>query len=380
MKYYLIAGEASGDLHASRLMQELQKRDSSAQFRIIGGDMMEAAGGTLVRHYRTLAYMGLIPVLRHLPTILRGMRNCKRDILQWEPDALILIDYPGFNLNIAKYVKQHASEIKIFYYISPKIWAWKEGRIRTIRKYIDRLYSILPFEVDYFRQRHHYEITYVGNPSVDEVSEYTTNKSIEFSDFIEKNRLHSQPIIAILAGSRRQEIRDNLSRMLQAAQPLANRYQLVIAGAPGIEPSYYEPWTVQFPVRVVYDQTFDLLSCSTAALVTSGTATLETALFRVPQVVCYYIAWGKFISFMRRFVLKIPYISLVNLIASREVVPELVADGMTVENVHRHLCSILPGGDCRNQMLQDYEEVAQRLGQPGAPQRAAESMVKSLNV
>ena len=381
MRYYLIAGEASGDLHASHLMQALRERDPEGDFRYVGGDLMEAQGGTLVRHYRDLAYMGILPVITHLPTILRGMRDCRHDILQWQPDVLILVDYPGFNLSMAQYVRKHAPEIRIFYYISPKIWAWKEWRIRQIRQSVDHIFSILPFEVDYFHKRHHYDaITYVGNPSLDEVHAFQTQESSKKSHFIERNELDSRPLIALLAGSRRQEIRDNLTRMLLAAQPLAEHYQLVVAGAPGIEPDYYHEFLHDSPARVVYGQTYSLLQHSTAALVTSGTATLETALFHVPQVVCYYIGWGKFISFMRRIVLKIPYISLVNLIANREVVPELVADGMTVENVRRHLLAILPGGDAREPMLQGYEHVKDRLGQPGAPQQAAQRMLELLQL
>lgn len=377
MKYYLIAGEASGDLHASRLMQALQERDPNGEFRFVGGDLMQAQGGTLVRHYRDLAYMGILPVLTHLPTILRGMRQARRDVLQWQPDVLILVDYPGFNLSMAQYVRKHAPQIRIFYYISPKIWAWKEWRIRQIRRSVDYIFSILPFEVEYFSQRHHYEtIAYVGNPSLDEVRAFQSTQSSESDHFIDKNGLDGRPLIALLAGSRRQEIRDNLSRMLQAAQPLADRYQLVVAGAPGIEPSYYDAFVGGSAVRVVYGQTYPLLQHATAALVTSGTATLEAALFRVPQVVCYYIGWGKFITFMRRFVLKIPYISLVNLIAGREVVPELVADGMTPNNVRRHLLSILPGGEVRTPMLQGYDLIAQRLGESGAPQQAATCMLE----
>lgn len=378
MNYYLIAGEASGDLHASHLMQALRRCDPDATFRIIGGDLMQAQGGTLVRHYRTLAYMGFIPVLAHLPAILLGMRECKRDILAHRPDALILVDYPGFNLDVARYIRQMAPEIKIFYYISPKIWAWKEWRIRDIRRSIDRLYSILPFEVEYFRQRHAYDIDYVGNPTMDEVAAYQKANPANFSHFIEENGLDDRPIIALLAGSRKQEIRDNLTRMLAATQELTDKYQLVIAGAPGIDEDYYARWIGPFSVRVLYGKTFPLLQHATAALVTSGTATLETALFRVPQVVCYYIGWGKFINFLRRLLLKIPYISLVNLVASREVVTELVAGDMTVENIRRSLSSILPGAERREQMLLDYDRLAHRLGAPGAPQRAAELMVSRL--
>ena len=373
MKYYLIAGEASGDLHASHLMAALRQREPEAEFRFVGGDLMEAQGGTLVHHYRDLAYMGIWPVLRHLPTILRGMMNTKRDILRWQPQIVILVDYPGFNLSVAKYVRKHLPGTAIFYYIPPKIWAWKEWRIRALRRNTDHLFSILPFEVEYYHRRHHFhQLTYVGNPTLDEVRAYEDRHPADFAHFIEENGLSNRPIIALLAGSRQQEIQGNLSRMIEAARPFADRYQLVVAGAPGIEPMSYKQWTKGLPVTILYDKTYPLLQHSTAALVTSGTATLEAALFRVPQVVCYYIGCGKFINFMRRLVLKIPYISLVNLVGGYEVVPELVADGMTAENVSRHLSTILPNGSRRDAMLQGYEFVAQRLGKTGAPQQTAE--------
>ncbi|MGM9675549.1 MAG: lipid-A-disaccharide synthase, partial [Bacteroidaceae bacterium] len=291
MKYYLIVGEASGDLHASRLMQALRERDGDAEFRFYGGDLMQQAGGTLVCHYRHLAYMGFIPVLLHARTILRGMAECKRDILSWQPDVLILVDYPGFNLKIARFVKEHSS-IPVFYYIAPKIWAWKEYRIRHIRRYVDRLFSILPFEVDFFEGKHHYPIDYVGNPTVDEVSEYLRLHPADREAFVRDNGLSGKPVVALLAGSRRQEITDNLRRMVEAARPFADRYELVLAAAPGIDDAFYRSCMEGLRVAVVRNQTYRLLQHSTAALVTSGTATLETALLGVPQVVCYYMKAG----------------------------------------------------------------------------------------
>jgi len=378
MKYYLIAGEASGDLHASHLMRELHAHDPEAQFRCIGGDLMQAEGGTLVRHYRGLAYMGIIPVLLHLRTILSAMSSCRNDIAEWKPDALILVDYPGFNLKIAKHIKKHTN-IPIFYYISPKIWAWKEYRIKDIRRYVDRVYSILPFEVDFFEQRHHYPVTYVGNPTMDEVSAYLDAHPADAETFRRDNNLSPKPIIALLAGSRRQEIGDNLSRMAQAAQPLLDQYQLVLAGAPGIDREYYEKCADGLPLTILYDQTFRILQHSTAALVTSGTATLETALLRVPQVVCYHMKAGWLANLGRKIILKIPYISLVNLVADSEVVPELIAAHMTVERVRKHLLSILPGGEAREKQLSGYDEVAQRLGEPGAPRHAAQAIIEALS-
>lgn len=374
MKYYLIVGEASGDLHASRLMQALRHRDAEAEFRFFGGDLMKAVGGTCVRHYKDTAYMGFVPVILHLPAILSNMRRCREDVLAWQPDVLILVDYPGFNLSVAEYVHSHSC-IPVYYYISPKIWAWKEYRIKAIRRDVDELFSILPFEVDFFEKKHRYPIHYVGNPTLDEVARFRLEYAEAPEVFRSRNGLDSRPLVALLAGSRRQEIKDNLVRMVQAAAPYGGQYQLVVAGAPNIEPEFYHSLLGPADVKVVFGQTYELLSHSTAALVTSGTATLETALFRVPQVVCYYVACGRIVSWLRRHLLKVRYISLVNLIADREVVPELVADGMTVNNVREHLRRILPGGEGRSLMLKGYDEVAVRLGEEGAPDKAAALMV-----
>lgn len=374
MKYFLIAGEASGDLHAANLMKALFAEDSEASFRYYGGDMMAAVGGELLCHYRHLAYMGFIPVLLHARTILKGLADCKRHIREWQPDVVILVDYPGFNLKIARYVHD-AGICPVYYYISPKIWAWKEHRIKDIRRNVDRLFSILPFEVEFFEGKHHYPISYVGNPTVDEVSAYMAEKGRPVPD---------GRTIALLPGSRMQEVRDNLSRMLQAAQPfLADGYRLVVAVAPALPLSFYEEvirrsCLSRSLVELVSGNTYGILSQAEAALVTSGTATLETALFRVPQVVCYYMSMGRLVSFLRRCFLKVPYISLVNLVCHREVVPELVADGMTVEKVRGQLSRILPGGEGREPMLCGYEEMAELLGQPGAPLHAAAEMVRLL--
>lgn len=382
MKYYLVVGEASGDLHASHLMHALKDQDPRAEFRFYGGDQMQAEGGTLVQHYRDLAYMGFIPVLLHARKILNGMKQCKQDIVDWNPDVLILVDYPGFNLKIAKFIHAH-TQIPVYYYISPKIWAWKEHRIKAIRRDVDKLFSILPFEVDFFEKKHHYPISYVGNPTVDEVDAYVREHPADMDSFRGENGLDERPVIALLAGSRKQEIRDNLTRMAEAARPFSKDYQLVLAAAPGIDQEYYAMCTGGLPVKVLYGQTYRILQHSTAALVTSGTATLETALFRVPQVVCYYMRMGKLFSFLRRHFLKVPFISLVNLVTGREVVPELVADGMTVESARMHLLAILPakkGGvsPVRDTMLRGYEEMAERLGEPGAPQHAAQQIVALL--
>ncbi|MDR0972897.1 MAG: lipid-A-disaccharide synthase [Prevotellaceae bacterium] len=370
MKYYLIAGEASGDLHASHLMEAIKRQDQSASFRFYGGDLMAAVGGTCVKHYRELAYMGFVPVLLHLPTILKNLSRCQRDILDWQPDRIILVDYPGFNLKVAKYVHRHTS-IPIIYYISPKIWAWKEYRIKAIKRDIDRMLSILPFEPAFYR-KHGYSVHYVGNPTLDEVRQYQKeHTSDRFQTFVSDNAgLHpTKPLIALLAGSRKQEIKDNLPDMLKAILPFLSEYQAVIAGAPGISPAYYERFAGGVPV--IFGQTYRLLSHASAALVTSGTATLETALFGVPQVVCYHTPIGKVIAWLRRHILKTDYISLVNLIADREVVRELVADTMTVLNMHDEMARLLTDSAYRAEMQQGYQAVEALLGTTGAACRAA---------
>ena len=300
MKYYLIVGEASGDLHASHLMTALKAEDPQADFRFFGGDLMAAVGGTMVKHYKELAYMGFIPVLLHLRTIFANMKRCKEDIVAWNPDVVILVDYPGFNLNIAKFV-HFETQIPVFYYISPKIWAWKEYRIKNIKRDVDELFSILPFEVEFFEEKHRYPIHYVGNPTVDEVAAYQKAHPKNSEAFLADNNLEDKPVIALLAGSRKQEIKDNLPDMLKAASAFPD-YQLVLAGAPGIVPEYYKQYVGQAKVKIIFDQTYRLLQHAEAALVTSGTATLETALFRVPQVVCYYTPIGKVVSFLRRHI------------------------------------------------------------------------------
>lgn len=376
MKYYLIVGEASGDLHASHLMAALKQEDPGADFRFFGGDLMSAVGGTRVKHYRELAYMGFIPVLMHLRTIFANMKRCKDDIVAWQPDVVILVDYPGFNLNIAKFVRAH-THIPVYYYISPKIWAWKEYRIKHIKRDVDELFSILPFEVDFFEGKHRYPIHYVGNPTVDEVTAFSSAYDESREAFLQKNGLDNRPIIALLAGSRRQEIKDNLPDMLRAASSFSD-YQLVLAGAPGIAPEYYAQYMGEAKVKILFNQTYPLLHHAKAALVTSGTATLETALLRVPQVVCYHTPIGKIIAFLKRHILKVRYISLVNLIADREVVKELVADLMTVEQIRDELRRILYDATYRQRMLEGYDYMAMRLGEAGAPIRAARQMVKLL--
>ncbi|WP_321333144.1 lipid-A-disaccharide synthase [uncultured Bacteroides sp.] len=375
MKYYLIVGEASGDLHASHLMAALQEQDSSAEFRFFGGNMMESVGGTLVKHYKELAYMGFIPVLLHLHTIFANMKFCKKDIEVWKPDVVILVDYPGFNLNIAKFVHANTN-IPVYYYISPKIWAWKEYRIKNIKRDVNELFSILPFEVDFF-SKHQFPIHYVGNPTLDEIANFRTKYIESFSEFTKKNGLDERPIIALLAGSRKQEIKDNLPDMICAASGFSD-YQLVLAAAPGIAPDYYDKYIGDANVKMVFEQTFPLLYHAWAALVTSGTATLEAGLFSTPQVVCYYTPIGKIIAFLKKHLLKVKFISLVNLIADREVVKELVADTMTIGNIRAELQQLLYDNNYREQMLAAYDDMSHCLGEPGAPSRAARIIIKLL--
>jgi lipid-A-disaccharide synthase len=407
MRYYLIVGEASGDLHASRLMHALNEEDAAAEFRFFGGDLMAAEGGTRVRHYKDLAYMGFIPVLLHLRTIFRNMAFCKQDIVAWKPDVVILVDYPGFNLDIAKFVHAKTS-IPVYYYISPKIWAWKEWRIKNIKRDVSEMFSILPFEVPFYEQKHHFPIHYVGNPTAEEVRTFLAGYHETKEEFCRRNNLDlAKPIIALLAGSRKQEIKDNLPAMIESTdltpRPLPvpspespspappqrggkdmlqeypwAEYQLVIAGAPSIDRSFYEPFLSGASVKLVFGETYPLLAHATAALVTSGTATLETALFNVPQVVCYETPVPKIIRWGFNHIIQCKYISLVNLIADEEVVPELFADRFSVDNIRRHLLAILPGQPGREKMLEGYRIVRERLGNDSAPENAAKIMVATL--
>lgn len=378
MKYYIIVGEASGDLHASRLMMSLKEYDPIAEFRFIGGDLMSEVGGHRVRHCKDLAYMGFVPVLLHLPTIFRNMKMCKEDIVKWQPDVVILVDYPGFNLNIAKYVKKN-TRIPVYYYISPKIWAWKEWRIRSIKRDVKEMFSILPFEVPFYEKKHNYKIHYVGNPTAEEVASFRNRYTESKDEFVSRNGLSDKPIIAILAGSRKQEIKDNLPAMLEAAKHFED-YQLVIAGAPSIDNSFYLKYVGKTPANIVKNETYELLSHSISALVTSGTATLETALFNVPQVVCYKTPLPALIRFAFNHLINVKYISLVNLIADREIVQELLADRFRVYNIANELYRILPGQTGREEMLQNYQLLHERLGNQSAPDNAAKIMVNLLQL
>ena len=384
MKYYLLVGEASGDLHAAELMKALRQCGADAQFRFFGGDKMQAVGGTCVKHYRELAYMGFVPVLLHLRTIFRNMAQCKRDIVAWHPDVVILVDYPGFNLSIAKFLKRHTT-IPAYYYISPKIWAWKEWRIKAIRRDVAELFSILPFEVDFYERKHHFPIHYVGNPTAEEVAAYRKAHHTTTEAFAAQHKLTpNKPIIALLAGSRKQEIKDTLPAMMQAAASFADCCQMVLACAPAIEARYYDEVIARVVVpngmvlHRIENATYDLLQHATAALVTSGTATLETALFGVPQVVCYKTPVPWLIRWAFTHILSCNYISLVNLIADKEIVAELFADRFSVEQITAELAQILPGGAKRSEMLAGYGLVEERLGRERAAQNAARQMMALL--
>lgn len=374
MKYYLIAGEASGDLHASHLMQSLKRLDEGADFRFFGGGLMAAQGGQLVKHYREMAFMGIIPVLINAKTILHNLITCKKDIAAYRPDAVILVDYPGFNLKIARFVKAQL-KIPVFYYISPKVWAWKEYRVKSFKRYVDEMLCILPFEVEFFKE-HDYRVHYVGNPTVDAIA--ARNYPDEtFEEFIAANKLENKPIIALLAGSRKQEISGNLPAMLQAVSGF-DGYQFVIAGAPGIEPDFYTEFISGTPATMVFDQTYRLLSQSDTALVTSGTATLETALLHVPQVVCYRTPMPKLSYWAFKNILHTPYISLVNLICGKQVVRELFAVHFTPENLRDELNRLLHVKEYRQNMLDNYAAMRRILGGTGASDRAAEIIQEKL--
>lgn len=375
MKYYLIAGEASGDLHASNLMKELLILDPQAEFRFFGGDLMQEVGGTLVRHYREMAFMGIIPVLRNLDKIFNNMRLCKKDIRAYNPDIVILVDYPGFNLKIASFVKKKLKK-PVHYYISPKIWAWKKYRIKSIRKYINRMYCILPFEKEFYMGMS-YKIDYVGNPLVDSIHSYRKERAENPTDLRKEEGLSDKPILGILSGSRKQEIKDNLPTLLNAASHFPD-YQPIIAGAPGIDPDYYKKYIGKHHVKIIFNRTYDILSHSDAALVTSGTATLEAGLFKVPQVVCYSFKGGKLVNFIFKYLFHIPYISLVNLIATQTVVRELFGALFSEKEVTEELDNILNHKAYRNAMLAGYDEVIRRLGEPGASKRTAELIYQSL--
>ncbi len=373
MRYFIIAGEASGDLHASHLMHELKKADHSAEFCYFGGDLMEAEGGILLKHYREMAFMGLIPVLMNLHKIQENFSLAKEKLLEFKPDVMILVDYPGFNLPMAAFAKKHT--IRVFYYISPKIWAWKTKRVYKVKKYVDEMFTIFPFESDFY-EKYDYKVHYTGNPTVDEMAK-RTNQGETFEEFIYRNNLPDKPVIALLAGSRSHEIRRILPVMKKAVKGLED-YQFVIAGAPSQSREIYEKSLEGNGIPIIFSQTCELLQQSKAALVASGTATLETAILNVPQVVCYRIEAGWLGGLIKRMIVKAPFISLVNLITGREVVKELFQETCTPKNVGDELERILKDSIYRDNMLRGYEEMRGKLGGPGCAQKAAEEMIHIL--
>ncbi|MGA0557978.1 lipid-A-disaccharide synthase [Larkinella sp. VNQ87] len=368
MTYYLIAGERSGDLHGGNLIKAIRRHDADARFRAWGGEQMEEAGATLVRHYRTMAFMGFLEVVQNLGTIRRNLRDCQQDLLQTRPDVLILIDYAGFNLRMARFAKQHG--IRVFYYISPKVWAWNQKRALKIKASVDRLFVIFPFEVDFFRN-YEYEVDYVGNPLMDAIAGFQPDP-----DYRENRQLSDKPIIALLPGSRHQEVAKMLPDMLAVVSSFPD-YQFVVSGVSNLPASLYNSLLAGFPdIPIVMDDAYNLLTVADAALVTSGTATLETALLNVPEVVCYKMSWVTF-QVARRLI-AVRFISLVNLILDREAVRELTQHLLTTDNLVRELKRILPGGPDHQRQQTDYAELRGKVGGPGASDRAGELMVTYL--
>lgn len=370
MKYYIIAGEASGDLHASNLMKALKVPDPSAEFRFWGGDLMQQQGGTMVKHYRELAFMGFSEVIMNLRTIFRNIKLCKEDIIQYDPDVIIYVDYPGFNMRIAEWAKKEG--FKNHYYISPQIWAWKENRIKKIKRDIDEMYVILPFEKEFYEDKHQFPVHFVGHPLIDAIG---NRPPVDPETFKRNNGLDKRPVIALLPGSRKQEIEKMLEIMLSITSDFQD-YQFIIAGAPSQDREFYEKYTKGSNIGLIMNQTYDILSISYAALVTSGTATLETALFKVPEVVCYK---GSFISYhIAKRIINLDYISLVNLIMDREVVKELIQNELNKKNLKAELNKILED-KTREKIFRDYHDLEMKLGGTGASMKTAKLIYKSIS-
>ena len=373
MKYYIISGEPSGDLHGSNLMRGIKQEDADAQFRFWGGDKMAEVGGAenLAKHYRETSFFGIVQVVRNLKTIFGQIDECKRDIEAFNPDVVILIDYPSFNMRIAKWAKQRGT--KVYYYIAPKVWAWKEWRVKEIRRYVDRLYTIFPFETDYFRSKG-IEPVFCGNPLCDSIAQYKAQMGSR-EEFIQAENLDARPIVALLAGSRRSEIKDNLADMVAISRNFPN-YQFVVAAVPWIEKELYDKMLAGTGVKFVCNRTYDALIYAEAAIVTSGTATLETALMNTPEIVLYHVP--KIYEWLRPIVLKIPYISLVNINLGRECVREIVVNKIDVDAVSEELRAILEGGSKRAKMLEEFAELQAMMGGEGSSHRVAADIVKSL--
>lgn len=372
MKYYVLAGEASGDLHASNLIKEIGLIDSSAQFRGFGGDLMEKAGMTVLKHYRDMAFMGIVPVIMNIRTIQKNFRFCEQDLLEFAPDVLILVDYPGFNLRMAKFAKAHG--IRTFYYISPKVWAWKEKRVHKIKAYVDEMFTILPFETEFF-SKYNYRVNYVGNPLLDAI--LAQKKAPDFQKFWSENNLPEKPILALLPGSRKAEISVLLPTMIKAAAQFPE-YQCIIAGAPNMGNEFYEPFMNGAKIPIVWGKTYEILVHSRAAIVSSGTATLETAILNVPQVVVYQMTPNWLFMFLKKFFLKTRFVSLVNIILGREAVVELIQGDFTLKKVVHEMERIARNPENEKRMLKDYKDMMAKLGEPGASKRAAGLMVEKL--
>lgn len=374
MKYYIIAGEASGDLHGSSLMKELKIADQGACFRFFGGDLMKAVGGELVKHYREMAFMGFVNVILNIKTIKRNMDFCKKDLLEFNPDVLILIDYPGFNLRIAEFAK--GNNIKVFYYILPKIWAWKEHRIKQIKAFVDEMFTIFPFETGFYK-KHNFEVHYVGNPILDSIDHYKID-TVAKDKFLKENALDERQIVSLLAGSRVQEIKRTLPLMVKIAESFP-AFQFVVAGLKNVDPKIYLELLAGSGVKIIFDQTYGLLNNAHAALVASGTAALETALFDVPQTVIYKVEGGWLTDvIMRNFVFKIAGVSLPNIIMNQVIVPEYIQMKMTLKNVEHEMEKLLFNEEYRKKIISDYGRLKKLLGEPGSSKRAAQKMVALL--
>ncbi|WP_159519335.1 lipid-A-disaccharide synthase [Sunxiuqinia indica] len=374
MKYYFIAGEASGDLHASNLIAELKEKDSKAEVRGFGGELMEQAGMQLSKHYREMAFMGFLPVLMNLKTIQRNFKACEEDLFEFQPDVLVLVDYPGFNLRMAEFAKKHG--IRVFYYISPKIWIWKKYRIKKIKAFVDEMFTILPFETEFYKGLG-YEVNYVGNPVLDAIS--AKPAKTDFSDFINQNKLADKPIIALLPGSRLQEIKSLLPRMLEGTTSFSE-HQIVVTAAPNIDEPVYEKLIQAYPeVRVLHDKTYELMQQAEAAVLASGTVSLEAGVLRCPQIVCYRMDGGTLFYWIGQYVVGITLVSLVNLILKRMAVKELLQHHCTAANIRKELNLILNDASHKKQIMKSYDELSEKLGEPGASARAASMMIDKLN-
>jgi len=378
MKYYLVAGEASGDLHGSNLMKEIKLADSNAEFRYFGGDLMNAVGGELVKHYREMAFMGFVNVVLNLKTINRNLKFCKTDLLEFQPDVLILIDYPGFNLRVAEFAKQN--NIKVFYYISPKVWAWKAHRVKKIKSVVDEMFTIFPFETEFYK-KYQFRVNYVGNPVLDSIAEFKKT-AFSKSDFLKLNNLDERPVVALLAGSRVQEINRTMPIMVEISEIFPG-FQFVVAGLKSVDIGLYHKYVAGKPVKLVFNQTYDILNNANTALVASGTAALETALFNVPQTVIYKMEGGWPVDFIFRnliFKNRMAGVSLPNIIMKREIVREFIQMKMTLENVKAEMEKLLFDDNYRQKILTDYVRLKEIMGEPGSSKRAAQKMVELLNV